>query len=136
MDALYPRLLVTRFADCFAFYRATLPPLTGATLVKGTPEGPYANWDVADQAVLVLYDRAAMAATLGTADRPAHPAAPAQDAAMLVLRVDDVDAALDLCLRHGGTPAVGATDRPEWGANLRSAHLRDPDGHLIELQSY
>ncbi|MER7578829.1 VOC family protein [Kitasatospora sp. NPDC097691] len=136
MDALYPRLLVTRFADCFAFYRAVLPPLTGAALVKGAPEGPYANWDVADQAVLVLFDRSMMAATLGTTELPAHPAAPAQDSAMLVLRVDDVDAAVDLCLRHGGTLAVKATDRPEWGPNLRSAHLRDPDGHLIELQSY
>ncbi|MFE6051869.1 VOC family protein [Kitasatospora sp. NPDC056446] len=136
MDALYPRLLVTRFADCFAFYGAVLPPLTGAALVKGAPEGPYANWDVADQAVLVLYDRSAMAAALATADLPARPAAPAQDSAMLVFRVDDVDAALALCLRHGGTPAVGATDRPEWGPGLRSAHLRDPDGHLIELQSY
>ncbi|MFJ8625132.1 VOC family protein [Kitasatospora sp. NPDC093550] len=136
MDALYPRLLVTRFAECFAFYRAILPPLTGAALVKGAPEGPYANWDVADQALLVLFARSAMAATLGTTGLPARPTAPAQDPAMLVLRVDDVDAAPDLCLRHGGTPAAPATDRPDWGPDLRTAHLRDPDGHLIELQSY
>ncbi|MER7757073.1 VOC family protein [Kitasatospora sp. NPDC097643] len=136
MDALYPRLLVTRFAECFGFYRAVLPPLTGATLVKGTPDGPYANWDVDDQAVLVLYDRAAMAGALGTAGLPARPATPAQDAAMLVFRVDDVDRAFALCRHHGGTPVVDPTDRPEWGPGLRSAHLRDPDGHLIELQSY
>ncbi|MET8544791.1 VOC family protein [Kitasatospora sp. NPDC004799] len=136
MDALYPRLLVSRFAECFGFYRAVLPPLTGAALAKGAPEGPYANWDVADQTLLALFDRSAMAAALGTAELPGHPAAPAQDAAMLVLRVDDVDAALDLCLRHGGTPAAPAADRPEWGPTLRSAHLRDPDGRLIELQSY
>ncbi|MBV6699739.1 VOC family protein [Kitasatospora aureofaciens] len=136
MDALYPRLLVTRFAECFAFYRAILPPLTGAALVKGAPEGPYANWDVDDQAVLVLFDRAAMATTLGTTDLPDRPSSPAQDAAMLVFRVDDVDKALALCLGHSGTLAIAATDRPEWGPNLRSAHLRDPDGHLIELQSY
>ncbi|MBD0674293.1 VOC family protein [Streptomyces sp. CBMA156] len=136
MDALYPRLLVTRFAECFGFYRAILPPLTGAALVKGTPDGPYANWDIADQTLLVLYDRSAMAAALGTTGLPVRPAAPAQDTAMLVFRVDDVDAALDLCLRHGGTLAAPAADRPEWGPNLRSAHLRDPDGHLVELQSY
>jgi predicted enzyme related to lactoylglutathione lyase len=134
MDALYPRLLVTRFAECFGFYRAVLPALTGAALVKGAPEGPYANWDVDDQAVLVLYDRAAMAATLGTTDLPVRSAA--QDSAMLVFRVDDVDKALALCLANGGTLAVPATDRPEWGPDLRSAHLRDPEGHLIELQSY
>ncbi|MFJ2867453.1 VOC family protein [Kitasatospora sp. NPDC087314] len=136
MDALYPRLLVTRFAACFDFYRAVLPPLTGATLVKGTPDGPYANWDVDEQAVLVLYDRASMAATLGTTDLPDRPGAPVRDAAMLVFRVSAVDDALTLCLHHGGTLVVGPTDRPEWGPNLRTAHLRDPDGHLIELQSY
>ncbi|WP_049652910.1 VOC family protein [Kitasatospora sp. MY 5-36] len=142
MDALYPRLLATRFAECFGFYRAVLPPLTGATLVKGSPEGPYANWDLADQALLALFDRSAMAAALATAEPPGHtsaptvPAALAQDAAILVLRVADVDAALDLCLRHGGTPVAPATDRPEWGPTLRSAHLRDPDGRLVELQSY
>ncbi|MFD5465123.1 VOC family protein [Kitasatospora sp. NPDC127059] len=136
MDALYPRLLVTRFADCFGFYRAVLPALTGATLVKGTPEGPYANWDVDEQAVLTLFDRASMAAVLGTTGLPARPEAPVQDSAMLVLRVEDVDAALALCLAHGGTLAAPAADRPEWGPGLRSAHLRDPEGHLIELQSY
>ncbi len=55
---------------------------------------------------------------------------------MLVCRVDAVDAALALCLEHGGTLVVGATDRPQWGPNLRTAHLRDPGGNLIELQSY
>ncbi|MFG2917561.1 VOC family protein [Kitasatospora sp. NPDC048298] len=133
MDALYSRLLVTRFAECFGFYRAVLPALTGATLAKGAPEGPYASWDLDDQTLLALFDRSAMAATLGTGLQ-AGPHA--QDATMLVLRVDDVDAALDLCLRHGGTPVTPATDRPEWGPTLRNAHLRDPDGRLVELQSY
>ncbi|MEV0700263.1 VOC family protein [Saccharopolyspora sp. NPDC050389] len=135
MDALYSRLLVTRFAECFRFYEAILPPLVGASLVKGTQEGPYANWDVNAEAVLVLFDRGAMAATIGTRTLPAQPG-PAQDTAMLVFRVDDVDKRLALCLEHGGRLVIGPTDRPEWGPNLRSAHLRDPDGHLIELQSY
>ncbi len=135
MDALYPRLLVTRFAECFRFYEAILPPLAGASLVKGTPDGPYANWDVDDEAVLVLFDRGAMAATIGTGTLPTQPR-PAQDTAMLVFRVDDVDKRMALCLEHGGCLVIGPTDRPEWGPNLRSAHLRDPDGHLIELQSY
>ncbi|MFG3224646.1 VOC family protein [Kitasatospora sp. NPDC048194] len=136
MDALYTRLLVTRFAECFEFYRPVLPALIGATLVKGSPDGPYANWDVDDQAVLVLYDRSAMAAGLGTTDLPARPSAPTQDSAMLVFRVGDVDEALALCLDHGGTLAAPATDRPQWAPGLRTAHLRDPEGHLIELQSY
>ncbi|MEV6978771.1 VOC family protein [Kitasatospora sp. NPDC093806] len=136
MDALYHRLLVADFPACFGFYDAVLPALTGAVLVKGAPEGPYANWDLADQALLALFDRGGLAATVGTAALPSAPVAAAQDGAMLVFRVDDVDRALDLCLRHGGTPAVDPTDRPEWGPNLRTAHLRDPEGRLIELQSY
>ncbi|MFC0602721.1 VOC family protein [Streptomyces palmae] len=135
MDVLYPRLLVTRFTECFHFYAAVLPPLTGARLAKGAPSGPYANWDLESQAVLSLFDRAAMAEAVGTAALPARSAA-AQDALALVLRVADVDGALATCLAHGGAPVTEAADRPDWGPGLRTAHLRDPDGNLIELQSY
>ncbi|NUU22188.1 MAG: glyoxalase/bleomycin resistance/extradiol dioxygenase family protein [Streptomycetaceae bacterium] len=135
MDALYPRLLVRDFAACFAFYAAVLPPLAGAKLIKGTAEGPYANWDVDDQAVSVLFDRGAMAEVVGTGALPADPI-PAQDQAMLVLRVADVDTAAALCVQHGAALVVPPTDRPDWGLNLRAAHLRDPEGRLIELQSY
>ncbi|WP_194927272.1 VOC family protein [Catenulispora pinisilvae] len=135
MDALHSRLLVTRFADMFDFYQAVLPEMLGAKLRKGTSAGPYANWDVDDQAVLVLYDRATLAAVVGTGALPAS-AAPAQDHTMFVCRVDDVDAGAELCVRHGATLVVAPTDRPDWGPTLRTAHLRDPEGNLIELQSY
>ncbi|MFJ4657535.1 VOC family protein [Nocardia sp. NPDC088792] len=135
MDALHPRLLVDRFAAGFEFYDAVLPALFGARLRKGTAAGPYANWDVDDQAILVLFDRAALAATIGTTDLPASTPA-AQDRAMFVCQVADVDEGLALCLKHGGILVTEATDRPEWGPGLRTAHLRDPEGHLIELQSY
>ncbi|MGW5421496.1 VOC family protein [Streptomyces sp. NPDC003943] len=139
MDALapYPRLLVTRFSACFRFYDAVLPELSGAALDKGTPDGPYANWEAeGGRPVLALFDRGAMAAALGTAALPARPEQPAQDAAMLVFVVDDVDERFAHCLDHGGSPVLAPADRPEWGPGLRSAHLRDPDGQLIELQSY
>ncbi|MEK2493665.1 VOC family protein [Kitasatospora purpeofusca] len=136
MDALYHRLLVADFPACFGFYRAVLPPLTGAALVKGTPDGPYATWDLDGQAVLSLFDRTLLAAAVGTAALPAEAATATQDGAMLVFRVEDVGQAFDLCLRHGGRPVVGPTDRPDWGPGLRTAHLRDPEGRLIELQSY
>lgn len=135
MDALHSRLLVTRFPEMFGFYQAVLPEMLGAKLMKGSPEGPYANWDVEDQAILVLFDRAVMARLAGTSDLPVQ-AAPAQDHTMFVCRVDDVDAGAELCVRNGATLVVGPTDRPEWGPTLRTAHLRDPEGNLIELQSY
>ncbi|NUP53872.1 MAG: glyoxalase/bleomycin resistance/extradiol dioxygenase family protein [Catenulispora sp.] len=135
MDALHPRLLVDRFPEMFEFYQAVLPALIGAQLVKGTADGYYANWDVDGQAVLVLFGRAGMTAVAGTGGLPAK-AGPAQDSVMFVCRVDDVDAGAQLCVRHGATLVAPATDRPDWGPTLRTAHLRDPEGHLIELQSY
>ena len=136
MDALYTRLLVRDFAACFRFYQAVLPGLIGAKLIKGDASGPYANWDVDDQAVLVLMDRAMLAGAIGTTDLPTAPGAPYQDPSMLVLRVPDVDAAAALCRDHGAPEITPPQDRPEWGPNLRTAHLRDPQGTLIELQSY
>ena len=135
MDALHPRLLVARFPECFRFYEAVLPKLIGATLMQGTESGHYAHWDLDNQGVLTLFSRSAIAAAMGTAQLPSS-APPAQDSTMLVCRVDDVDAGLALCLAHGAALAAEATDRPDWGPNLRTAHLRDPEGNLIELQSY
>ncbi|OKJ72896.1 VOC family protein [Streptomyces sp. CB02460] len=135
MDALHPRLLVDRFADCFRFYDAVLPELIGAVRASGDASGPYAHWDVEGQGVLVLFDRGAMATVAGTEHLPADPA-PAQDRSMFVLRVADVDAGLALCLGHGAELTAPASDRPEWGPGLRTAHVRDPEGHLVELQSY
>jgi hypothetical protein len=47
-----------------------------------------------------------------------------------------VDTAFGLCLRQGAQAVAAPTGRPEWGPNLRNALLRDPDGNLLELQSY
>ncbi|MFE7615867.1 VOC family protein [Streptomyces sp. NPDC057496] len=135
MDALHPRLLVSAFAACFRFYDGLLPDLIGADRTSGDESGPYAHWDVDGQGVLALFDRGVMAAVTGTAGLPAA-APPAQDRSMFVCRVSDVDAGLALCLEHGANPVAGACDRPDWGPGLRTAHVRDPEGHLIELQSY
>ncbi|MEV0413988.1 VOC family protein [Streptomyces sp. NPDC050448] len=164
MDALHPRLLVARFGETFRFYDALLPALLGATRTRGAEQGPYASWDVNGQGVLALFDRTAMAATVAsrnpvgpdgpaTSAGPAGPDGPAglaglaglagsdglagpDERTMLVSRVPDVDAAYAACLARGTTPAGPPADRPEWGPTLRSAHVRDPEGNLWELQSY
>ncbi|MGW8567201.1 VOC family protein [Isoptericola sp. NPDC055881] len=135
---MHPRLLVRRFAACFRFYDAVLPPLTGARLVRGTHEGPYASWDIGSEGAVMLLDRTAMASITGTAEQPAElPAGlPPHDAAMLVSRVDDVAAGYALCLAHGAAPVAPPAPRPQWGPTMRTAHVRDPDGNLWELQSY
>ncbi|WP_194916811.1 VOC family protein [Catenulispora rubra] len=151
MDAFYPQPPVGRSAESFRFYNAVLPELIDAKLVKGDENGPYAFWEVNEQAAAVLSDRGMWAEAVGAVDLPVEGALdlavegaldlpaegpPSQDWVMLVSRVDDVDAVFALCLRSGGTAAAGPTDRPDWGPNLRSAHVRDPEGHLVELQSY
>ncbi|MEU5860887.1 MULTISPECIES: VOC family protein [unclassified Nonomuraea] len=129
MDALYPRLLVRDFPASVAFYRAAL----GVEPVKVLTEAAYANWDIDGQAGLVLFGRDRVAEVVGTAGLPASAA---QDTVMLVMKVDDVDGETDRLVRLGATVAAPPQDRPAWGPGLRTAHLRDPEGNLIELQSY
>lgn len=103
-----------------------LPELAGAHLAAGGARGPYASWNVGDQGLLSMMDARLMDGAEVTAG----------GAVMLVCRVADVDAGAGLCQAHGATVVTPPADRPEWGANLRTAHLRDPQGTLIELQSY
>lgn len=123
MDALHPRLLPTDFPAAYAFYSELLPKT--AVLSAGGPQGPYASWDVNGEGILSMLDRSAAAHIAGTGD-----------GLMFVCRVDDVDAAADTAVQNGATLVAPPTNRPEWGPTLRTAHVRDPEGTLIELQSY
>jgi predicted enzyme related to lactoylglutathione lyase len=134
MDALYPRLLVEDFDTAARFWTAALRDLLGIEPVKVIPEAGYANWDLGGEAALTLFSRSALARTIGTDALPSR--APVQDSAMLVLRVDDVEAAAGKLAAHGAAVLTEPQDRPDWGPNLRTAHLRTPDGSLVELQSY
>ncbi|GII65517.1 glyoxalase [Sphaerisporangium krabiense] len=130
MDALYPRVLAGDFAGCFRFYDGLLGKVAGGTLVKGDPSGPYANWDLGGEALLALLDRSMMDGVT-----PLAPSGPC-DAVMLVLKVEDVGAAAAVAREHGGRLVAPPVARPQWGPTVRTAHLRDPDGNLVELQSY
>ena len=72
MDALHPRLLVTRFAESFRFYEAVLPKLIGAALVQGTESGPYAHWDLDGQGVLMLFQIEFQQRARSAANMPGH----------------------------------------------------------------
>ena len=95
-------------------------------LKLGHRSGPFAQLDTGVTRV-ALYDRNAMAATLGTALRAPEEDSPGFE---LGFKVDDCDAAFHELVTRGATPAVEPQDRP-WGQ--RTAYLRDPDGHLVEL---
>ncbi|MET9149011.1 MULTISPECIES: VOC family protein [unclassified Streptomyces] len=128
VGTLHPRLLVDDFAAAFRFYDAVLGELCGAKVAEGVPQGPYARWNVGEEPVLALIDRAAMRTMLDVREGTA-------DTALLCLRLDDVEAAQSLCEEYGATVVAGAAPHPEWGPETVLAYVRDPAGHLIELQA-
>jgi catechol 2,3-dioxygenase-like lactoylglutathione lyase family enzyme len=95
-------------------------------LPLGHRSGPYAQLETGVTRV-AFYERTAMAETLGSELEPPSPNAPAFE---LGFKVDDCDVAYDELVTAGATPAVAPADRP-WGQ--RTAYVRDPDGHLVEL---
>ncbi len=122
MDARpdYVVLIVEQLDRALGFYVEVL----GLSL--GHRSGPYAQLNTGTTR-LALYERAAMSEMLGRALR-----APAQDAPGFELgfKVSDVDAAFSALLKQGVPVVTPPTDR-HWGQ--RTAYVRDPDGHLIEL---
>jgi lactoylglutathione lyase len=100
------------------------------TQVLGLPPG-HRSGDYAQLATgatrLGLYTRAAMEKTLGM---PLEPPAPHSPGFELGFKVEDVDAAFRELVKRGATPTTPPITRP-WGQ--RTAYIRDPDGHLIEL---
>ena len=92
----------------------------------GHRSGAYAQLDTGITR-LALYTRDAMAQTLGMSLQPPTERAPGFE---LGFKVPDVDAAFTELVEHGAAVVTPPTDRP-WGQ--RTAYVRDPDGHLIEL---
>lgn len=92
----------------------------------GHRSGPYAQL-ATGRTRLALYERRAMAETLKTALRAPEPDAPGFE---IGFKVEDVDAAYEELVARGVPGIVEPTTRP-WGQ--RTAYLRDPDGHLVEL---
>jgi len=125
MELAQVRLLVTDFAACYRFYAEVL----GLKPQSGAAEGPYEKFSPATgSAGVALQDRAMMAQVLGELGGSATG-----HRSLVVLRVDDLDA---YCreitdrgarLLHGPAPM---TDR------MRVAHLRDPEGNVVELQEW
>lgn len=116
----YVVLVVADLDRALAFYVDVIG------LPLGHRSGSYAQLATGTTRVS-LYERAAMAETLGR-----HLDAPAPDAPGFELGflVDDCDRAFQELVDAGVEPAAPPTDRA-WGQ--RTAYVRDPDGHLVEL---
>lgn len=118
------RLLVRDFDACFRFYRDVMRfPVT-----FGEGDGGYVAFD-AGGATLALFPRASMAESIGAGS--VADVTGGQDRLVVSLMVDDTDATMRDLQTRGATFVAGPTDQPDWGG--RVAHLRDPDGTLIEL---
>jgi lactoylglutathione lyase len=125
MELTQVRLLVADFAGCYRFYRDVL----GLKPQFEAEQGPYAKFSPDEGgAGIAMQDRARMAEVLGELGRE-----PEGYRSLVVLRVDDVDAYAEEITARGAVLANGPapmTDR------MRVAHLRDPEGNVIELQQW
>ncbi|MET7570110.1 VOC family protein [Streptomyces sp. NPDC005492] len=125
MELAQVRLLVSDFAACYRFYAEVL----GLKPQSGSAQGPYEKFSPSIGAAgIALQDRAMMAQVLGELGDLATG-----HRSLVVLRVDDLDgyceqiAARGAVLLHGPAPM---TDR------MRVAHLKDPEGNVVELQEW
>ncbi|MDX3247530.1 VOC family protein [Streptomyces sp. ME18-1-4] len=125
MELAQVRLLVTDFAACYRFYAEVL----GLRPQSGATNGPYEKFSPASgSAGIALQDRAMMAEVLGELGDAA-----AGHRSLVVLRVDDLDVYCAQLTARGATLLRGPapmTDR------MRVAHLKDPEGNLVELQEW
>jgi len=119
------RLLVKDFDRSWRFYRDTL----GLTPNQGHGQPPYGEFVANGRPIVSIFDRKLMAKATGLASGR-YPMTNVGRSA-LVFEVTDVDAVAARLRRKGVRLLQGPTDRPMW--RLRTIHLRDPDGYLVEI---
>lgn len=119
------RLCVSDLPANYRFYHEIL----GLPLVAPLSIDEVYTEIVTPTVIIALFSKALMAETVGAAALPAN--APAQDSAVIVFMVENVDEKVAELATKGIQPIVGPTDRPVWA--LRTAHYRDPEGNLVEV---
>ncbi|MHC5907118.1 VOC family protein [Streptomyces sp. S6] len=125
MELAQVRLLVTDFAACYHFYAEVL----GLKPQSGARGGPYEKFSpVTGSAGIALQDRAMMAQLLGELNDECTG-----HRSLVALRVDDLDA---YCAEITGRGAVLVHGPAPLGERMRVAHLKDPEGNLVELQEW
>jgi len=121
------RLLVRDFAKSWHFYRDRL----GLTPNKGHGAPPYGEFVSGGRAVLGLFERKRMARAVGLA--PGRYSTRNVGRSAIILSVHDVDRFAKVLKQRRVRLLKGPTNHPDWG--LRTIHLQDPDGYLVEVYS-
>ena len=125
MELAQVRLLVSDFAACYRFYSEVL----GLKPQSGAANGPYEKFSPATgSAGIARQDRARMAEVLGELGDEATG-----HRSLVVLRVDDLDTYCAEITSRGATLLHGPAPMTE---RMRVAHLKDPEGNLVELQEW
>ncbi|MFJ9347360.1 VOC family protein [Streptomyces sp. NPDC101237] len=125
MELAQVRLLVSDFAACYRFYAEVL----GLKPQSGASEGPYEKFSPhPGSAGIALQDRTVMAEVLGELGDAATG-----HRSLVVLRVDDLDAYCEQLAARGAVLVHGPAPMTE---RMRVAHLKDPEGNLVELQEW
>ena len=128
MRSFHLRLIVADFDGCFRFYRDVLGlRVTWGEESDGSASG-YASFEIPDGS-LSINDQRIFAPVVGFEMR--EPGETAKDRAALIFEVESVDAETERLRALGAAFETEPTTYPGWG--IRAAHLRDPDGNLIEI---
>ena len=120
----FTRLLVSNFRACFLFYRDIL----GFRVGFGTENDTYADFTLGSVNIS-LFDKHEMSEAIGTSQLPVE--VNSQDKICLVFAVENVDESCQELIAKGIHLTVEPKDHFDWG--VRTAHFRDPDGNLIEI---
>jgi catechol 2,3-dioxygenase-like lactoylglutathione lyase family enzyme len=124
MKLTHVRLLTDDVQAMVRFYRDVL----GLEVTLDAGDGVYCELRTSG-AILALFRRDLMGQMIGSE----LPAPGRSDAAALTFEVDDVDATARALQERGVDLVAGPRDYDV--AFLRVAHLRDPDGNLIEINA-
>lgn len=126
--SFHVRLIVADFEGCFRFYRDVLGlRVTWGEEADGSASG-YASFEIPGGS-LSINDQSVVAPVVGFETR--EPGESVKDRAALIFEVESVDAEVARLRAFGVRFETEPTTYSGWG--IRAAHLRDPDGNLIEI---
>jgi catechol 2,3-dioxygenase-like lactoylglutathione lyase family enzyme len=118
------RLCVTKYKECFIFYRDIL----GLNVLWGNETSTYAEFDTGSSKV-ALFNREFMARAVGVSNLPLESIS--MDSFALIFEVDEVESKYNELQKTGVTFITEPTVREDWG--IKVSHFRDPGGNLIEI---